>query len=195
MCLIGKAIIPETCYGCVPVGTGRGLFCRDKGDQEKARQVWKKPTLPPTCVRVSVWSVPMFWFEPVGAGPPCGRLLSTTRFSSASPGYAGIIPGWRPRMANPKSSNLSTACYGPFANWDIKGRLRSTMRVIRGVRRNPPVPQNEGRGTNFRNSPGRPNATPQNSIELDRLGDQHFKSFPTSRGFALNGRAGWEKTL
>lgn len=176
MCLIDKAIYRGICYCSVPVGTARGRFCRNKDDQEEARRAWKRPIFPPSLGRANASSAPMFWFGPVGVGPPSGRLLSTTRFLSASRGFAGIIPGLQPRMASRKSSNLSIGCCAHFVNWDIKDRSHSMMRVIRAGRRSPRVPQNAGLGTNYRSSPYRWTATPRGAISGTgkRYDDQAF---------------------
>lgn len=192
MCLIDKVIYRGICYCSVPVGTARGRFCRNKDDQEEARQVWKRPIFPPSSGRANASSAPMFWFGPVGVGPPFGHLLSTTRCLSASPGFAGIIPGWQPRTASPKSSNLSTGCYAPFGNWVIKGRSHFMMRVIRVARLNPRGPQSAGQGTNYRSSPNRLIAAPQGAIKLNNLCARHFKCFlhvASKCGFALGDRS------
>ena len=192
MCLIDKAIYRGSCYCSVTIATGRGPFCRNKDDQEVARQVWKRPIFPPSSGRANASSAPMFWFGPVGVGPPFGRRLSTTRFLSASPGYADIIPGWQPRMASQKSLNLSTGCCARFVNWDIKGRSQFTMRAIRAGRRSPRVPQSAGRETNYRNSTWQPIAPPQGEIEPNSLYARQFRSFPHvagKRGLALSDSA------
>jgi type IV secretion system protein VirB1 len=152
MCLIGKAIYRGSCYCSVTIATARGRFCRNKDDQGAAGQVSKRPIFPPFSERVNASSALMFSFGPVVVGPPSGHRLSTTRSLLASPGYAGIIPGWQPKMASPKSSNLSTGCCARFVNWDIKDQSHSMMRVIRAARRNPRVPLSVGRETNRRNS-------------------------------------------